>query len=597
MSADLQRVKTLLAETIVLLCKSGLQFKSEFTVEGLLGITIDKSDIFLINLKETIKVSNHLKQPENPVDFSVTPSSHKHTSSSSCNQPHDGKHSHSKISKQAINSSEHGKYAYNADNPQNSSDSPLESNSQDHNLLSYSHLEASGNHGNNPVRRSPPAISHSDVPSTVDQCDRVLDEDDVATEYDENYNNKLNNNSNSNSLNNNYNSHVSDSVNVNVNVIDSFTNLISKFEHTSSRVKEASSSKSPTNELFNKANVLSDNITPCEFNIDTDTTNHHNNSFCSYFNDKNCAYSSTTDETNNQNDIQIAYSSSKTNDKGSHDNNNNNKNNNNNNTNDDDDERDPLDNIDNDEGNNSNGDGSLVKIESYLSDVPVNVKQETDDAPSNCLINDHIMQDSTHKNNNNNNNDINSLNNNNNNNNDGHEDGNFAGSSGNSYCNNNENNGIIDKNSELNDSFGSGGLMDSALLLDVKYPVATLHQNGLDFLNNHDFDSNNNVNIDNNNVSNSSNNNISTNRNNNNNNNSSSNSNSHTSKGNRSNNRGNWSGGGGSSSKLNVRKKFRRSYHLPGLSTSSSLPFRSSFNSPFHLYSNSDLKVRVCFSI
>ena len=77
MSADLQRVKTLLTETIVLLCKSGLHFKNEFTVEGLLGITIDKSDIFLINLKETIKVSNHLKSPENPVDFSISPSSQK----------------------------------------------------------------------------------------------------------------------------------------------------------------------------------------------------------------------------------------------------------------------------------------------------------------------------------------------------------------------------------------------------------------------------------------------------------------------------------------------------------------------------------------
>ncbi|ESO11166.1 hypothetical protein HELRODRAFT_183479 [Helobdella robusta] len=53
-SADQQRVKTLLTETIILLCKNGLHFKDEFTVEGLIGITIDKNDVFLINIKETI---------------------------------------------------------------------------------------------------------------------------------------------------------------------------------------------------------------------------------------------------------------------------------------------------------------------------------------------------------------------------------------------------------------------------------------------------------------------------------------------------------------------------------------------------------------
>lgn len=59
MTADQERVKTLLTETIILLCKNGLHFKNEFTVEGLIGITIDKNDVFLINIKETIKLSNH----------------------------------------------------------------------------------------------------------------------------------------------------------------------------------------------------------------------------------------------------------------------------------------------------------------------------------------------------------------------------------------------------------------------------------------------------------------------------------------------------------------------------------------------------------
>ena len=52
--ADQVRIKTLLTEAISNLCRDGLNFKSEFCVEGLLGITLDNDDIFLINIKETI---------------------------------------------------------------------------------------------------------------------------------------------------------------------------------------------------------------------------------------------------------------------------------------------------------------------------------------------------------------------------------------------------------------------------------------------------------------------------------------------------------------------------------------------------------------
>jgi RNase P subunit RPR2 len=54
LKGDQQRVKTLLAETITLLCKSGLRFSSELRVEALIGITIDQNEVFLVSLNETM---------------------------------------------------------------------------------------------------------------------------------------------------------------------------------------------------------------------------------------------------------------------------------------------------------------------------------------------------------------------------------------------------------------------------------------------------------------------------------------------------------------------------------------------------------------
>lgn len=53
LTADQQRVKALLTETITLLCKNGLHFQSKFCIEGLIGITLDEDDVFLVNINET----------------------------------------------------------------------------------------------------------------------------------------------------------------------------------------------------------------------------------------------------------------------------------------------------------------------------------------------------------------------------------------------------------------------------------------------------------------------------------------------------------------------------------------------------------------
>ena len=52
MKADQERVKTLLTDTVSLLCKNGLQFSKELKVQGLLGITLDNDDVFVVHINE-----------------------------------------------------------------------------------------------------------------------------------------------------------------------------------------------------------------------------------------------------------------------------------------------------------------------------------------------------------------------------------------------------------------------------------------------------------------------------------------------------------------------------------------------------------------
>ena len=55
--AEQHRMRAMLTEAVTLLCKTGLQFCSEFTVEGLLGITLDNDDVILVNINETVKTT------------------------------------------------------------------------------------------------------------------------------------------------------------------------------------------------------------------------------------------------------------------------------------------------------------------------------------------------------------------------------------------------------------------------------------------------------------------------------------------------------------------------------------------------------------
>ena len=65
--SDQLRVKCLLTEAITLLCKSGLTYVSQLSIEGLLGITLDHGDIFLVNINETVH-SDHQMAPQFAAD-------------------------------------------------------------------------------------------------------------------------------------------------------------------------------------------------------------------------------------------------------------------------------------------------------------------------------------------------------------------------------------------------------------------------------------------------------------------------------------------------------------------------------------------------
>ena len=58
MRSERQWMQEILRQTIVSLCKSGLKFSHEMCVEGLLGVTLDKSDVFLVNIKEVVSLNN-----------------------------------------------------------------------------------------------------------------------------------------------------------------------------------------------------------------------------------------------------------------------------------------------------------------------------------------------------------------------------------------------------------------------------------------------------------------------------------------------------------------------------------------------------------
>ena len=52
-----ERVRSLLTEAVTLLCKNSVFYRTELTIEGLLGVTVDSKEVFLVNINQ--KVNNN----------------------------------------------------------------------------------------------------------------------------------------------------------------------------------------------------------------------------------------------------------------------------------------------------------------------------------------------------------------------------------------------------------------------------------------------------------------------------------------------------------------------------------------------------------
>ena len=53
---DKQRLKSLISETLILLCKNGLstEVKSEFCIDGVIGITLDTEELLLVAINQVM---------------------------------------------------------------------------------------------------------------------------------------------------------------------------------------------------------------------------------------------------------------------------------------------------------------------------------------------------------------------------------------------------------------------------------------------------------------------------------------------------------------------------------------------------------------
>ena len=59
-----EQLQRILIETVTTLCKNTLDYDSELCVEGLLGITMDKNDVLLVNMKEIVSRQLENQKPE-----------------------------------------------------------------------------------------------------------------------------------------------------------------------------------------------------------------------------------------------------------------------------------------------------------------------------------------------------------------------------------------------------------------------------------------------------------------------------------------------------------------------------------------------------
>ena len=55
LKGDQEKVCSMLRDPVSLMCKSGLHYQLEISIEGLIGVTIDKKEVFLVSIKDLIQ--------------------------------------------------------------------------------------------------------------------------------------------------------------------------------------------------------------------------------------------------------------------------------------------------------------------------------------------------------------------------------------------------------------------------------------------------------------------------------------------------------------------------------------------------------------
>jgi len=62
MKPDQVRVRTLLTDTVIMLCKSALVYKHNVSIQGVVGVTIDDEDVFLVHFDRQFYVNPPCKE-------------------------------------------------------------------------------------------------------------------------------------------------------------------------------------------------------------------------------------------------------------------------------------------------------------------------------------------------------------------------------------------------------------------------------------------------------------------------------------------------------------------------------------------------------
>lgn len=64
-SNEYDRVNGLIVETVSLLCKNGLSYTKQLKVQGVLAVTIDENEIFLVHINESIDYTPEVESAKN----------------------------------------------------------------------------------------------------------------------------------------------------------------------------------------------------------------------------------------------------------------------------------------------------------------------------------------------------------------------------------------------------------------------------------------------------------------------------------------------------------------------------------------------------